>query len=132
MRCLPALLALGCAEPALYPQPVFLDTSGGDTGTLHTDDTADTGPTTGEPALPCSTNGGVAVRLNTTNNAAVSGTMYWRDPTCFEVAYQTLASGATVDQYTFADHVWVFRDADGAYLDHLVLGDDPVTTWVIP
>ncbi|MCB9779875.1 MAG: hypothetical protein H6742_15020 [Alphaproteobacteria bacterium] len=135
MRTLMLLLPLlaACTEPTWYPGlPTGVSASPADSGAVDTDTDADTdtdggtdggtdtdgGVDSGEPELPCSTDAGGDAVLTVDIQADLGVILWWRAQDCQEYSYGAVPPYVPRDQPTYIGHVWVLRDAIGAYVDH--------------
>ncbi len=62
--------------------------------------------------LSCSRGVGASQVVTFVNSSSRPAMLYWRDSACAEVNYGTLAPNGAIAQPTFAEHMWVVRDAD--------------------
>ena len=123
------LLAIACTEPIWYPEhpePGWTgpDDSADPLDTTDPGDTEDTGP-----ELPCSGPGTDATSFTANNSTAGPLVLYWRDQSCAELAYGTIAAGSSQPQGSYVQHVWVLRTQSGQYVDHLVLDSTTPAEW---
>jgi hypothetical protein len=114
---------------------VVLDTAGGDgagdagpiitvTGGSYTLD--------GDDAGVCSSNQGQGIGFTLVNQHGSSVDLIWVDPQCAEHLYATVASGNSVVQGTYINHVWRVRETLGqAFLAEFILTQNKTYTVTI-
>lgn len=77
----------------------------------------------------CSTSSSTAVTVTFINSFTTPVTLYWVDPTCQEVAFETIQPGQRIARATFANQVWNVRENQGnqVLLTHKVVSATSIT-----
>lgn len=122
------LLLSGCGAPLYFPaEPPPVGSFEPDSG----DTALDTGLPPQTPEMPCSGQGTYPITLRIENHGSAPIQVYWVDFDCFEVHYAEVAPSSWLEQGTWDSHVWVARDGQGRYLDHVEVGLLTPQTWEV-